>query len=93
MLKRLFKSMDMDKSGGVSQRRIEVLMLGDMSFHAYCFLWGSKRAFNIDNILALVPVTQKENIVIYIEGRTYDQTCRIGVFVCQHLSNYLKRVS
>ena len=52
------------KDGTVSKRRIEVLQVGDVSFRAYCHLRKSKRTFIIDNILALVPVIQKESLVI-----------------------------
>jgi len=52
------------KDGTVSKRRIGVLQVGDVSFRAYCHLRKSKRTFIIDNILALVPVIQKESLVI-----------------------------
>lgn len=52
------------KDGTVSKRRIKVLQVGDVSFRAYCHLRKSKRTFIIDNILALVPVIQKESLVI-----------------------------
>lgn len=52
------------KDGGVSKRRIKVLQVGEGSFRAYCFLRGSKRTFLIDNVLALVPVIQRERAVI-----------------------------
>ncbi|MCZ2258287.1 transcriptional regulator [Sporosarcina sp. G11-34] len=60
------ESMDMmymAKNGEVSKRRIKVLQVGEVSFRAYCHLRGSKRTFRIDNVLALVPVIQKERVV------------------------------
>jgi len=56
--------MYMAKSGIVTKRRIQVLQVDDGSFRAYCFLRKSKRTFRIDNVLALVPVIQKESMVI-----------------------------
>lgn len=73
MLKMLVKSVDygdlldmvyLAKDGSISQRRIKVLQVGEVSFRAYCFTRESKRTFIIDNILALVPVTSKESMVI-----------------------------
>lgn len=60
----LLDMMYMAKDGGVSKRSIEVLQVGDVSFRAYCHLRKSKRTFTIDNVLALVPVTKKESLVI-----------------------------
>jgi len=52
------------KDGQISKRRINVLQVGEVSFRAYCLLRKSKRTFTIDNVLALVPVQQKESRVI-----------------------------
>ena len=52
------------KSGAISKRRIKVIQVGEDSFRAYCYLRGSRRTFRIDNVLALVPVIQKESMVI-----------------------------
>jgi len=49
--------------GAISKRRIKVLRINEDSFQAYCFLRRSKRTFRIDNVLALVPVIQKESLV------------------------------
>lgn len=54
----------MDKNGGVSKRRIKVIQVGESSLRTYCYLRQSKRTFTIDNVLALVPVTTKESMVI-----------------------------
>lgn len=52
------------KDGSISKRRVSVLQVGDVSFRAYCHLRKSKRTFTIDNVLALVPVIQKERMII-----------------------------
>lgn len=52
------------KDGSISQRRIKVLQVGEVSFRAYCYKRESKRTFTIENILALVPIIQKERDVI-----------------------------
>lgn len=54
----------MAKNGQISKRRIRVLQVGEVSFRAYCFLRKSNRTFIIDNVLALVPTSVKENTVI-----------------------------
>lgn len=56
--------MYMAASGKVTKRRIQVLQIGEGSFRAHCHLRKSKRTFRIDNVLALVPVIQKESMVI-----------------------------
>lgn len=54
----------MSKDGAISKRSIKILQVEDVSFRAYCYLRKSNRTFKIDNILALVPITSKERIVI-----------------------------
>ena len=56
--------MYMSNEGVVSKRRIQVLQLDNDNFRAYCFLRKSKRTFRVDNVLAIVPVIQKESMVI-----------------------------
>ena len=56
--------MYMAKDGVISKRRIKVIQVGEDSFRAYCYLRRSRRTFRIDNVLALVPVIQKESMVI-----------------------------
>lgn len=56
--------MYMAKDGAISKRRIKVMRVGEVSFRAYCYLRKSNRTFKIDNILALVPVTSRERMVI-----------------------------
>ncbi|MFJ7933734.1 transcriptional regulator [Sporosarcina sp. NPDC096371] len=60
----LLDMMYLAKDGTITQRRIKVLQVGEVSFRAYCYLRGTKRTFIIDNVLALVPVSQKERDVI-----------------------------
>lgn len=73
MRNQLLKSMEygeildmmyMAKDNTISKRRINVLQVGEVSFRAYCHLRKSKRTFTIDNVLALVPIIQKESLVI-----------------------------
>ncbi len=52
------------KDGSITKRRINVLQVGDKSFRAYCHLRKSKRTFVIENVLALVPVFDRERAVI-----------------------------
>ena len=52
------------KDGQISKRRVKVIQVGGVSFHAYCYMRGSRRTFTIDNVLALVPVTTRERVVI-----------------------------
>lgn len=72
MRTKLLKSMDynekldmmyIDQNRVVSKRKIIVLQVGDVSFRAYCHLRKSKRTFKIDNVLALVPVMTKANVI------------------------------
>lgn len=52
--------MYMTNDGVVSQRRIKVLQMRGSCCIAYCYLRKSKRTFKIENMLALVPVVEKE---------------------------------
>lgn len=64
---RFNESLDMiytSNDGVISKRRIKVLRINEGTFQAYCFLRKSKRTFKIENILALVPVIQKESVVV-----------------------------
>ncbi len=61
------ESVDMmyiDAADVISKRRIQVLSVGEGTFQAYCHLRRAKRTFKIDNVLALVPVIQRERMVI-----------------------------
>ena len=50
--------------GSITKRRIKVLQVGEVSFRAYCYLRKSKRTFTVENVLAVVPVTSKERMII-----------------------------
>lgn len=60
----ILNMMYLSNKGEFSNRRIQVLQVGDASFVAYCYLRRSKRTFTIANVLALVPVITKESMVI-----------------------------
>ncbi|MFJ8064929.1 transcriptional regulator [Psychrobacillus sp. NPDC096426] len=51
-------------NGKISKRRVKVLIVGEHTFKAYCFLRNTKRTFKINNVLAFVPVIKKEREVI-----------------------------
>lgn len=51
-------------SGEISKRRVKVIKIQCDSFQAYCFLRNAKRTFLIENVLAYVPVINKERSVI-----------------------------
>ena len=52
------------QDGTISKRRIKVKQVGDVSVRAYCYLRNANRTFKIDNILALVPITLRERVVV-----------------------------
>lgn len=54
----------MKKNGEISKRRVRVLSVDDNTFKAKCFLRNTKRTFKIENVLAFVPVINRERDVI-----------------------------
>lgn len=50
--------------GRLTKRRIKVLKSNGNIFQAYCFLRRSRRTFKINNVLALVPLVEKESMVV-----------------------------
>ena len=54
----------MKENGEISKRRVKVLSVDDNTFKAYCFLRYTKRTFKIENVLAFVPVINRERDVI-----------------------------
>ncbi len=56
--------MYLSKSGEISKRRVKIIKLQDNSFQGFCFTRSAKRTFLIDNVLACVPVVQRERDVI-----------------------------
>ena len=57
--------------GSITKRRIKVLQVGEVSFRAYCYLRKSKRTFKLENVLAVVPVTPKERMIILMKRINY----------------------
>lgn len=47
-----------------TKRRIRPYKIKGKSVIAYCFLRRSTRTFNVDNVLAVIPVTTKESMVV-----------------------------
>lgn len=60
----IIEMMYVSKTGEVSKRRVKVIKIQGDSFQAYCFKRNAKRTFLIDNVLAIVPVIQKERTVV-----------------------------
>ncbi|MEK3935905.1 transcriptional regulator [Sporosarcina sp. FSL W7-1349] len=60
----VLEMMYLAKDGQISKRRIKVIQVGESSFRAFCYMRGSRRTFTIDNVLALVPLIEKEGVVI-----------------------------
>ena len=56
--------MYMAKDGKVSKRSIKIIKIVGDSFQAYCFNRKDKRTFTISNVLAILPVIQKEREII-----------------------------
>lgn len=56
--------MYMAKDGAITKRRIKLVKIAGELAQAYCFTKQAKRTFIIDNILAAVPVINKERHVI-----------------------------
>ena len=50
--------------GSITKRRVKVLQVGEISFRAFCYLRKSKRTFTVSNVLALVPVVQRERMIV-----------------------------
>lgn len=54
----------MKNNGEISKRKVKVLTVEDNTFKAYCFLRNTKRTFKIENVLAYVPLINKERAVV-----------------------------
>mgnify|MGYP001170033289 CR=1 FL=1 len=50
--------------GTITKRRVKVYKVYEQYFQGYCFLRRATRTFNYNNILALVPVIEKERMVV-----------------------------
>ncbi|MER2059619.1 MAG: transcriptional regulator [Niallia sp.] len=56
--------MYMDKNNRITKRRIKVLKIAGDTFQAYCFVRRANRTFLIGNVLAIMPVVEKERGVV-----------------------------
>lgn len=56
--------MYVSKSGEITKRRVKLIKVIGESFQANCFTRQAKRTFTINNVLAVVPVLQRERNVI-----------------------------
>lgn len=45
-----------DNKGNLSQRRIKVISVNEVSFRAYCYNRKQQRSFKLSNILSIGPV-------------------------------------
>ena len=61
---KIVNMMYLAKSGEITKRRIKIIKIAGDKFQAYCFVKGAKRTFLIDNVLAIIPVVDKEREVI-----------------------------
>ena len=61
---RITEMIYLNNKGEISKRRVKVVSVSIDSFQAYCFLRSTKRTFKIDNVLAFVPVVNRERDVI-----------------------------
>ncbi|MER2058814.1 MAG: transcriptional regulator [Niallia sp.] len=52
------------QSGEITKRRIKIIKIVGNTFQAYCFVRRAKRTFLIDNVLAIIPVVERERDVI-----------------------------
>lgn len=52
------------KSGAITKRRVKIIHIKGDSFTAFCFTRLAKRTFHINNVLALLPILQRESEVI-----------------------------
>lgn len=60
----LVELMYMDSKGTVSKRRVKILKIQGDAFQVFCFKRNAKRTFIIDNVLAFVPVVNREREAI-----------------------------
>ena len=48
-----------DDKGNVSKRLVRVIKINSSTFTAYCYLRGARRTFKFNNVLAVVPATER----------------------------------
>ena len=63
-LNQIVEMIYMNNNGEISKRRVKVLSVEGNAFKAYCFLRNTKRTFKVDNVLAFVPIINKEREVV-----------------------------
>lgn len=54
----------MSEQGKITKRRIRIVCMKGDYFKAYCYLRKSNRLFKTNNILALLPIMNKERGVV-----------------------------
>ncbi|SDN16148.1 hypothetical protein SAMN05518871_103471 [Psychrobacillus sp. OK028] len=54
----------MKNNGEISKRKVKVLSVEGNTFKAICFSRNAKRFFKIENVLAFVPIINKEREVV-----------------------------
>ena len=59
-LSRTLQIMYMDDKGKVTKRTVRVLKINSSTFTTFCYLRGSRRTFKFNNLLAVVPVKERE---------------------------------
>lgn len=57
--------MYMSKSGEITKRCLKIIKIMDTKFYAYCYTKHAQRTFIMDQVLAVVPIIQKENEDIF----------------------------
>ena len=63
-LNQIVEMIYINNNGEISKRRVKVLRVEGNTFKAYCFLRNTKRTFKVENLLAFVPIIQREREVV-----------------------------
>jgi len=63
-LNQIVEMIYINNNGEISKRRVKVLSIEGNTFKAYCFLRNTKRTFKVENLLAFVPIIQREREVV-----------------------------
>ena len=62
--KQLVELMYLDAKGNFTKRRVKILKIQGETFQVFCFKRNAKRTFIIGNVLAFVPISNKERAVV-----------------------------
>lgn len=54
----------MSYDGTMTKRHVKVYKVDEQYFRGYCFLRGSVRTFKYNHVLALVPLINRESMVV-----------------------------